>query len=452
MDQNHHVLIGSIKNRLGLAIVTIGILIITGCATAGSQSRLIQQTDRSPPETREQSKAEPLTDEEDALVYRLLAVPEYLWEGISYPIKRLSIFYERVDLMERALDFFLNDERTGGIYPRFALGGIISSGIGFTAFENNLFNQGKEGRVSYLFGVRGNQQGEVSYIDPSVLGTAFKFEAAFNATNFDEGRFFLNGNQAREEDKTLFSLTQFDLGARLSRAVFGDLSASLLGRFFFAEGDQSDKAGEQIPLTVAGVGPAVHAFEVEPGLRYDSRDNPFSPSTGGFLDATFTYTDQFNGDDFRYLGYTLEARRYLPVFRGNRILVLRSLFGKQSPVDGRSIPFYELNILDLDHGLRGFSRGRFRDRGRLLFNVEWRYPIWERFDGSVFLDAGQVFSRYRDIDTADFQYSVGFGFRFATTRQFAFRAHVAVSEDGVLALLRGDLEFIRKRGSVLGEL
>ncbi len=84
-----------------------------------------------PSQTQEEiQKEEPREDEEDALLYRLLAAPEYVWEGFTYPIKKLSIFYERVDLLDRTLDFFLNKDRTGGIYPRFALGGVISTGIG----------------------------------------------------------------------------------------------------------------------------------------------------------------------------------------------------------------------------------------------------------------------------------------------------------------------------------
>ncbi len=96
--------------------------------------------------------------------YRFLALPKYLWKGLSYPIKRMSIFYEQKDLMERALDLFLNKERTNCVHPRFSLGGELSTGIGFTVFEDNLFGKGKQGQITYLFAVRGNQQGAISYV------------------------------------------------------------------------------------------------------------------------------------------------------------------------------------------------------------------------------------------------------------------------------------------------
>ncbi len=425
-----------------------------GWAVEPPESAPAMESASPQPESEEQEdrEEEPQKDEEDALLYRLLAAPEYLWKGFAYPIKKMSIFYERVDLLDRTLDLFLNEDRTGGIYPRFALGGVISTGIGLTAFENNLFNKGKKVRASYLFGVRRNQSAELTFTDPALLGSRLQFETEISGIDFDQGRFFPEGNRAGEEELTQFSLEQLSGAARVGRPLFGDLSASFLGRFYAARGEESDRGGVQIPLSTPGVNTTVHAVELEPALQYDSRDNPFAPSTGWLLDVAFTYTDQVNRDDFRYLGYVLEVQRYIPVFRGNRILMLRGVLAKQSTLDDRAIPFYELNTLDLNHGLRGFSRGRWRDRGLLLFNVEWRFPVWERFHGSIFYDAGQVFRDFRDLEVRTFRYSAGVGFRFATARQFAFRAHVAVSEDGVLALIKGDLEFQRKRGVAFGGL
>ena len=452
MNKNEKIFFGWIKNSLRLAVIVISALIFCSCTTASAQSKPVEQGEGAPSEPSEQAQAEPAKDPEDGLGYRFLALPEYIWKGISWPIKRMSIFYEQKDLMERALDLFLNEERTGGVYPRFSLGGELSTGIGFTAFEDNLFGKGKQGQITYLYAVRGNQQGAISYTDPSLLDSPYKLESEFNAVNYDEGHFYPDGNDAKKEDKTIFKLRQLNVGARGSRPLFGDVEGDVLGRFYFSKGNQSDRTGEKIPVTTPGVDTTVNAFEIQPGLRYDSRDNPFSPLKGSLFDAELSYTHQINDDDFRYWGYTVEARKYLPLYRGNRILVLRGLFGKLEPVGDREIPFYELNILDVDHGLRGFERGRFRDRGRMNFNVEWRYPVWERLTGTLFFDTGRVFRHYSDISNGDFQYSGGVGFRFATTRQFAFRLQIAISDDRVLAIFSGDREYVRKRGSLLGDL
>ncbi len=436
-------------SRLLFVILIAVILATGGCATGQPQLTSAQQPNprQSEPEKAEQSEEEPPSDEEDPLVYRLLAAPEYLWEGFTYPFKRMSIFYEQVDLLERALDFFLNEERTGGVYPRFSFGGAISSGVGFTAFHNNLFKQKKKVRLSYLFAVRANQTIDFSYTDPAVLGSRFKVGTNLLFLDFDEGQFFLGGNRAGEGDLTKFDLEQVSWDVKVSRPVVGNLRASLLGRFFHA--DAGGGRSPPTPATVSGIGTSIEAFEVSPGVLYDTRDSEFRPSTGWLFDSGFTFTEQVDGRQFRYLGYWADVQRYIPVFRGNRVLLLRAYLAKLDSLNDRSIPFYELNLLDLNHGLRGFERGRWRGEGALLFNVEWRYPVWEQIEGSIFFDEGQVFNDFKDLNTRTFRYSAGGGFRFVTKRKFSFRVQVAVSEDGILGLLKGDLEFSRGRGAAL---
>ncbi len=33
---------------------------------------------------------------------------------------------------------------------------------------------------------------------------------------------------------------------------------------------------------------------------------------------------------------------------------------------------------------------RFQDKGKLLVNVEYRFPLWRKLGGNVFLDGGLV--------------------------------------------------------------
>src|SRR5262249_46802612 len=145
--------------------------------------------------------------------------PMYPWKGLTYPFKRLAIGYERTDFMNRALDLFLNDERTGGIYPRFAIGGALSSGIGLTAFHKNLFNLQKEVQARYLLATRANQTADFFYRDPHVLGSNFMFETNVFWLKFDDSRFFPGGNRAGEYDLTRYALNQLSLNAIISHMV-----------------------------------------------------------------------------------------------------------------------------------------------------------------------------------------------------------------------------------------
>ncbi len=440
-------------------LVLIVLLLTSGCANARpelAQNLPTDSTEENIPANPNEVKSEDTrpTDEEDGFFYRLLAVPEYLWKGISYPIKKMSIFYEQVDLLERALDVFLNEERTGGIFPRFEFGGAIGGGIGLTAFHNNLFNKKKQIRASYLFGLPDNHAGEFSFKDPAVFGSLFKLEANLLGLDVDRGRFFPGGNQApknRQNGRTFFELDEVSGDIKVGRSVVGAFSTFFQTRVFTAEAKEG-RGRSDIPSTIPGVNSSLTAIELTPQAIYDSRDNPFRPSTGWFIDATFSYTNQVNGDEFQYIGYTAEVQRFISIFRGNRVLLLRAYLAKLDSLNDHSIPFYELNQLDLNHGLRGYERGRWSDEGALLFNAEWRYPVWAQTEGSLFVDAGQVFNDYQDLNTRTFRVSIGAGLRFVTKENFAFRVQVAGSEDGLQLLLKGDVEFQRKRGTFLGGL
>lgn len=169
----------------------------------------------------------------------------------------------------------------------------------------------------------------------------------------------------------------------IGRKLVGDLSATLTGRLLIADAKPSERL-PGTPVSVTGNNSSMTALAIEPGLVYDSRDNPFRPTRGWFAEGVFTYTDQVDRDQFRYLGYRLEVQRYIPVFRGNRVLLLRAYLAKQDSVGGGTIPFYELNLLDLNNGLRGFDRGRWQDKGAILFNIQWRFPIWQDVEGDLF--------------------------------------------------------------------
>ncbi len=430
------------------------------CATRPTEVAGLHKPDRQvestqPPqdEPRQRPHEKPETtepeDTENRWPYKLLATPEYAWAGLAYPFKKLIIAYEKHDLMNRAMDFFLNDERTGGVYPRFSIGGTLSSGIGLTAFENNLFHQGKQARASYIYAARGNQVGEVFYRDPSIFGSQWSFETNAFLMDFDEGRFFRGGNRAGENDGTNYKLSQLNWDATIERKLFGDWSAAITGRLIIADAKPSDRL-PGTPTFVTGNNSSMTALAVEPSLRYDSRDNLFRPTTGWFAETVFTYTDQVDRNQFRYLGYRAELQRYIPVFRGNRVLLLRAHLTKQDGVGGGTIPFYELNLLDLNNGLRGFDRGRWQDQGALLFNIEWRFPVWQDVEGSIFFDEGQVFHSYENIALKQFRYSAGGGLRFVSDDKFGLRIQVAMSEDGVLTLIRGNLEFSRRKAALLG--
>lgn len=142
------------RHLLPWTLLVLGLLHQTACASRThpvepshkaprQEESTHEQGNQGQPETEGKPEVREPEDEENTWPNRLLAAPESAWAGLAYPFKKLAIAYERYDLLNRALDLFLNQERTAGVYPKFAIGGTLSSGVGFTAFNNNLFRRGK---------------------------------------------------------------------------------------------------------------------------------------------------------------------------------------------------------------------------------------------------------------------------------------------------------------------
>jgi outer membrane translocation and assembly module TamA len=52
--------------------------------------------------------------------------------------------------------------------------------------------------------------------------------------------------------------------------------------------------------------------------------------------------------------------------------------------------------------------------GLAVFNVEWRFPIWRWFGGTVFFDTGAVTAEVEDLAPDELRSGVGAGLRLST--------------------------------------
>ncbi|MGH7821124.1 MAG: hypothetical protein ACREQ9_15270 [Candidatus Binatia bacterium] len=158
-----------------------------------------------------------------------------------------------------------------------------------------------------------------------------------------------------------------------------------------------------------------------------SRRGWYARAEGGFWEGVEGRTTL--GDEYRYARYRGEIRRHQPTFHRDRSILLRAMLDRVEPIDGGAIPFWDLPLLDQDGGLRAFSRNRFRDRGALLVNVEYAYPIWDTWDAFLFLDEGQVFRDYADVRLRRFEWSAGAGVRLYSRRGLLLRLQYAIGDE-----------------------
>mgnify|MGYP002152417896 FL=1 len=94
-----------------------------------------------------------------------------------------------------------------------------------------------------------------------------------------------------------------------------------------------------------------------------------------------------------------------------------------------AVPFYDLASVGGELFVRGFQRGRFRDRGSAFTTVTYRFPVARFLDASLLYETGRTFHRLDDISHRDWHPAFGGGFRTWVPRGIVFELNVIRSSE-----------------------
>nr|WP_269670524.1 BamA/TamA family outer membrane protein [Stenotrophomonas sp. SY1] len=143
-------------------------------------------------------------------------------------------------------------------------------------------------------------------------------------------------------------------------------------------------------------------------LEYDSRDNPFTPSSGwlGMIEGNF-YLPGI-GSENSFQSYRGHVYGYWPI-------------GKHFILGGRAdarwangdIPFYRLPYIDL----RGIGSARYQDTRAAVLETELRWNMTRRWALIGFVGAGRTWGRHNSFGDGASQVSKGAGVRYLIARQ-----------------------------------
>ena len=67
----------------------------------------------------------------------------------------------------------------------------------------------------------------------------------------------------------------------------------------------------------------------------------------------------------------------------------------------------------------------------MIVNAEYRYPVWDLIDGTIFFETGRVFDDPGDFSFDDFKYSAGGGIQFFVRSFLLFRVQAAYGGEGL---------------------
>jgi outer membrane protein assembly factor BamA len=235
--------------------------------------------------------------------------------------------------------------------------------------------------------------------------------------------FFGLGNST-SENKFQFPRELFEIEATashaFSRVIDGGLSVRLAHRSVYGYDTDWSSGIARAP----GIGES-QQFTVGGGLNYDTRDDVINPVSGIRMALTVERAGKFAGFDWDFWKGRLELSGYQTVLRKNNILAARLWLQEVSA----GAPFQELSKVGDGWTARGYRAGRFLDRAMALTSLEYRFPIYAKFGGAAFVDAGRVWPTLREFNLDGWHGNWGGGLRYYLAN-FVGRLDIGKSPEG----------------------
>jgi outer membrane protein assembly factor BamA len=243
---------------------------------------------------------------------------------------------------------------------------------------------------------------------------------------FERNRFFLSGNFRYERTPQNFygigndmpSTTEESYTPRIVNFQVG-VKKKFLGHLF--AGVQYDF--EQMTMEKVEPGGMLEDGEI-PGSRggllsgfgvsldWDTRDAVLYPRKGVFFQITADTYGAMTGSDFAFTSLKLDCRGYFLVAT-DQVLALQAYVRSTAG----EVPFHKLAFLGGESLMRGYYKGRFRDKDILAVQAEYRVMVTKRIGVVGFAGLADVFPAFADFKLRTIKYSLGTGFRYMVNKR-----------------------------------
>jgi outer membrane protein assembly factor BamA len=129
-------------------------------------------------------------------------------------------------------------------------------------------------------------------------------------------------------------------------------------------------------------------------VYFDDRNNIFFPTKGQFIELSNCFYNPVLGSDYRFTNITLDARKYIGLWKEN-VLALQAFVN----MNEGTVPFRLMGALGSDSYMRGYYNGRYRDKNALALQAELRKTIWGPVSIVAFGGCGTVSSTLDGLAT-----------------------------------------------------
>ena len=278
-----------------------------------------------------------------------------------------------------------------------------------------------------------------SYADPALSQGRYSlnFGASFfkNATS----RFFGLGQATSEFEQTNYTAREGRVDWRFG-VHMNEVTQIAVGQRFRQVSLQRGATdlpftGDQFP-TVDGVQGETLILGHRATFYYDTRNNLVSPTDGMAVTAYAELNQNLRNEDHEvYSRYEFEVKKLFPSESKRAILIVRA--DLQATI-GDQVPFFEQSSLGGQNNLRGYGVDRFIDKNLIAMSIEERIHLARTkvagvsadFEIAPFLDTGQVFNSYKDVNLKDYRMTPGIGFRGVVRPNVVGRVDYGYSREG----------------------
>jgi outer membrane protein assembly factor BamA len=146
-------------------------------------------------------------------------------------------------------------------------------------------------------------------------------------------------------------------------------------------------------------------------VDWDTRDSVLFPRRGSFVQVDVDGYSAITEDYAGFFSFRIDARRYVAVGRG--VMAIETYFHTNSG----DVPFDRLALLGGESLLRGYYKGRFRDKGLLLLQAEYRVFVTKRIGVAGFAGVADVFPGIGEFRVEKLKYALGSGIRYLVNKR-----------------------------------
>lgn len=369
-----------------------------------------------------------------------LEIPSYVVKGATYPLGLGLRYLDEKGVVEKTLNVMSNKDKTLWVYPIIEGGAGTGFGGGLGLRDTDLFHRHYLLGASYRIHINMQQNADLSFAKPmafEVFGKPVSYSVGSSFARSLVYIYYGIGNSSAD-NQGFYSANNIETGATFTYEPLENLTISpYLGVSASSSGSKGNEGASPsvqflFPASeLAAFGRWVDYVNIGFRVAHDTRDSIISTEKGGLRSFTFRNYYGLNTGGYNYNHYEADVRQYLKLWAPRQVLVLRANFVGNIPIAGNDVPFWRLAVLDATSPLRGFVTGRFHDRASLLFNVEYRYPVWRIIDGVLFYDTGRVLHSPSDMTLAHIKYSAGGGLHLKIPKIAFFKFYAGYGGEGI---------------------